>query len=187
MKGAAAQQSMPSTSELVASARDGHDGALEELIRTYQHRVAAIVASLIGNDDEWQDVCQMIFVKMATRLPQLKDPNAFEPWLFSMTRNSSFDHLRRRRRRAIFTPWLRAHDSIAAEVPQEVRGSNVALDSAIEQLPPPQRALISMIRDHDWTYKRLARATGESVSALKTRMSRARKRLRQLMAGQEPK
>ncbi len=178
---------MPFMSELITSARDGNDDALEQLIRTYQHRVGVMVNSLIGDDDEWQDVCQMIFVKMAMRLSQLKDIDAFEPWLFRMTRNASFDHLRRRKRRAIFMPWLRAYDSIPAEAPQEVRYSKVALDSAIEQLPLPQRELITMIRDHNWSYVRLARARGESVSALKTRMSRARKRLRQLMAGQESK
>ena len=82
--------------------------ALEQLIGVYQHRIGAMVIALVGDDDEWQDVCQMIFVKMAMRLPQLKDIDAFEPWLFSMTRHSSFDHLRRRRRRAIF-------DALAAD------------------------------------------------------------------------
>ena len=60
----------------------------------------------------------------------------------------------------------------------------MVLDSAIEKLPLPQRELITMIRKHDWTYVRLASVTGESVAALKSRMSRARKRLRQLMAEQ---
>jgi RNA polymerase sigma-70 factor, ECF subfamily len=175
---------MPSISDLVTSARAGNDEALEQLIGVYQHRIGAMVIALVGDDDEWQDVCQMIFVKMAMRLPQLKDIDAFEPWLFSITRHSSFDHLRRRRRRAIFMPWQRIHDSIATEVPQEASHSKVVLDSAIEKLPLPQRELITMIRKHDWTYVRLARVTGESVAALKSRMSRARKRLRQLMAEQ---
>ena len=74
-----ADESAASLSELVARARANEDAALEELIRTYQRRIAALVISLIGNDDDWQDICQQIFVKMVLGLRRLDDLGAFEP------------------------------------------------------------------------------------------------------------
>lgn len=85
--------------ELIARARVDDQDAMEQIIRAYQGRVAAMVISIIGDDDDWEDVCQQIFVKMILGLRRLKATEMFEPWLFRIARNSSFDHLRRRHAR----------------------------------------------------------------------------------------
>jgi len=177
-----ADESAASLSELVARARANEDAALEELIRTYQRRIAALVISLIGNDDDWQDVCQQIFVKMVLGLRRLDDLGAFEAWLIRIARNCCFDHLRRRRTRRFLMPWQEWHESIPSEPPAPVETRTAVLDAAIARLPSEQRELMTMVRTRHWSYDALVRETGLSLAALKSRLFRARRRLRELMS-----
>ncbi|MFZ0889490.1 MAG: RNA polymerase sigma factor [Candidatus Binataceae bacterium] len=185
MREKAVYESVPPVAELIADAQSGDEAALEQIIRGYQGRVAAMVISLIGDDSEWQDVCQQVFVKMVLGLPRLKDLEVFEPWLFRIARNSCFDHLRRRRRWRFMVPWEKWHDSIACEPDQDAESRSFLLEGAIGRLPADQRELVTLIRDRRWSYRRLARLTGDSVAAIKSRLFRARRRLRQLMSERE--
>ena len=173
--------------DLVNRARRGDDAALEQLIGDYQRRVAGMVVSLIGDDADWPDLCQQIFVKMVHGLPRLKAIEVFEPWLFRIVRNACYDHLRRRRsQQRWLVPWEPRHDAIATEPPPTDRESaSVALTRAIAQLPADQRELIALMRDQQWSYASLARLTGDSLAAIKSRLFRARQRLRHLMTKAE--
>ncbi|MBV8452041.1 MAG: RNA polymerase sigma factor [Deltaproteobacteria bacterium] len=172
---------MPAIAELIARAQADDQQAMEQIIAAYQGRVAAMVISLIGDDQDWEDVCQQIFVKMILGLRRLKQVEAFEPWLFRIARNAAFDHLRRRRTRRILVPWQKSHDSIAGEQHTAVNLKSAALDNAVIRLPPDERELIALIRERHCSYSRLTRLTGQSLSAVKSRLFRARRRLRQLM------
>jgi RNA polymerase sigma factor (sigma-70 family) len=172
---------------LIARAQSGDNAALEELIRHYQGRIAAKVISVVGDDADWQDLCQRIFVKMVLGLPRLKTSSVFEPWLLRIARNECFDHLRRRRARRLFVPWEHTHDNLAAEEsPRADSASRLAvLDDAIAQLPAGQRELVTLMRTRKYSYQALAQLTGDSLGAIKSRLFRARQRLRHLIAQDE--
>jgi RNA polymerase sigma-70 factor (ECF subfamily) len=137
-----------------------------------------MVTSVIGYDDDWEDICQQIFVKMVLSLRRLRQIETFESWLFRIARNSSLDYLRRRRARQFLLPWRSWCDSIAGEAPGALHSK---LSPAIARLPPDERELITMICDEGHSYSRLARLTGKSVSSIKSRLFRARRRLRQFL------
>ena len=82
--------------ELIVRGQRNDEDALEQIIEGYQRRVAAMIRTLV-HDDDWQDLCQQVFVKMVLGLSRLKNIETFESWLFTIARNSCFDHLRRRR------------------------------------------------------------------------------------------
>ena len=174
-------ESDPSLSELVARARAADEAALEQLIRAYQRRVAAMVILLIGNDDDWQDLSQQIFVKMILGLRRLDDLGAFEPWLMRIARNACFDHLRRRRTRQFLMPWQKWHESLPSDPPSSAESRSSELATAIQRLPSEQRELMTLMRSRHWSYEGLVRATGLSLAAIKSRLFRARRRLRELM------
>jgi RNA polymerase sigma-70 factor (ECF subfamily) len=181
------RESPPAAPELIEQARARDDGALEQLIRLYQNRVAAMVRSLVGDaDPEWPDICQEIFVKMVLGLPRLKTVAVFEPWLFRIARNACYDHLRRRRSRRWMVPWEPHHDVVPASPlpgadPSGGDAQSARLADAIDHLPADQRELIELLRERHWSYERLAQMTGQTLGALKSRLFRARQRLRHLM------
>ena len=164
----------------IEASREGDRHALEEVIRHYQDRVAGFIISIVGRESDYEDLCQTAFVKMALALPKLRSPEIFEPWLFRIARNVCIDHLRRLRWRRIFVPFTREHEQVSVEEPEE--GSRTgAFEAALVQLPAEQRELIGLLRERDWSYEELAEITNSSVSAVGTRLFRARARLRKLL------
>jgi RNA polymerase sigma-70 factor, ECF subfamily len=182
------RESAPDIAATVERARAGDRAAMRALIVCYQGRVARFARSMLpAGDDEWEDVAQAVFVKMILSIERLQSPATFESWLFRIARNASLDHLRRRRWRRIFIPWERHHDQLAT-TPSDAGNARLAqIDRALAQLPMDQRELILLMRENEWTYNDLARIVGASSSAVKSRLFRARTRLRSLLEqGDEP-
>ena len=161
---------------LVEQAKDGNEAAAEELIRRYQERIAGFVFSLIGRDDVIEDLCHEAFIKMIVGLPRLKDGGAFEPWLFQITRNVCFDHLRRLRFRRLFIPFEPEHENIMIAAAPEA--SVESFGKILAELPARQRELILLVAERDFSYEELAKITSSTVSAVKSRLFRAREHLK---------
>ena len=169
--------------ERIGAARAGDEHALEDLIRQYQDRIARYVIALIGaGDADFDDLCQIIFVKMALALPKLRSPEVFEPWLYTIARNVCRDHLRRLRIHERLIPLSRDHEavSISQEADEPPAGPD-ALDAALERLPGAERELIDLLRKREYSYEELARLLKISVRAVAGRLFRARSRLRKLL------
>jgi RNA polymerase sigma-70 factor, ECF subfamily len=172
----------PELIEWIAAARSGDESALEAVVRHYQDRIAGYVIALLGRDvADLDDLCQIIFVKMALALPRLRSPDAFEPWLFRIAANVCRDHVRRLKSQSLFVPLSRDHESIAADPPaEETRERAAALEGALATLSSAQRELIGLVRARRYSYEELAQLTNSSVRAVAGRLFRARSRLRKL-------
>lgn len=165
---------------LVARAAGGDRRAAETLIARYQQPVARFVIARTGDRAQYEDLCQTIFVKMVLALPRLRDADRFEPWLFQIARNVCRDHLRARLGwRRLFVSYRDGHDA-AAEVEAQADMADEA-ERQIDRLPEAQRALLRRSLDGDPSYEELAKATGSTVAAVKSRLHRARRHLRALI------
>jgi RNA polymerase sigma-70 factor (ECF subfamily) len=175
----------PDLAATVERARTGDQAAIRTLIELYQGRVGRFVLAMLGDDSEWEDVAQATFVKMMLGIERLQAVEIFESWLFKIARNASLDHLRRRRWRRLFTSWEPHHGEVAPPA-RELEDRRLAqVERALTKLPVEQRELILLMRENDWSYGDLARITGVSATAVKSRLFRARSRLRALMNGEE--
>ena len=169
---------------LIRRAQDGSEAALEILITRFQDRIAGFVYSLIGRDDTIEDLCHDIFIKMISGLSGLKNPDAFEAWLFRIARNVAMDSLRRKRLWRMFVPFEPKHEQIA-EAPRSGDSRVEEFRAALEGMPPNQKELILLLAENDWSYEQLAEITRSSVSAVKSRLFRAREYLRQRVADED--
>src|SRR5215467_13263836 len=84
---------------LIERARDGDEGAFNEILRAYRKRILGTIARLIGKPEDVEDVGQEVFLRLYYSLDQLRTPEVFEPWLYRLTVNAAYDYLRRQRRR----------------------------------------------------------------------------------------
>jgi len=171
---------------LVRRARDGSETAVEALIGRFQGRIAGFVYSLVGSRDAVPDICQNVFLKMFTGLSHLKTDTSFEPWLYRIARNASFDFLRRQRvRRFLMVGFDEEHEELALTVEPGDRGRIEAFRAALEELPRTQKELILLLADRDWSYEELAKITGTTLASVRSRLFRAREFLRQKMVDDE--
>ncbi|MGH6879081.1 MAG: RNA polymerase sigma factor [Rhizomicrobium sp.] len=157
------------------------------MIGLYQNRIARFVIAQTGNDSHYEDLCQAIFVKMVLALPRLRATPKFESWLFQIARNACRDHLRVRKGwRRLFVSWAPEHDGIAAPDPQAPRDGEATFERGIAQLSAEQRNLLQLSLQQKRSYEELARLSNTSVSAVKSRLYRARENLRQILLAGDP-
>ena len=177
---------LPEAAALIRRACAGDRQAIEALIGLYQGRIAKFVVAQTGDGHHYEDLCQMIFVKMVLGLPRLRVVESFEPWLFQIARNLCRDHLRRRRGwRRLFTPYAPAHDSVATLDAPATGDKEQSLKRGIERLPENQQNLLRLWLEGDRSYAELARLSHSSVPAVKSRLHRARENLRGFLSAGE--
>jgi RNA polymerase sigma-70 factor (ECF subfamily) len=171
------------TIDLIERAGSGDRRAAELLIGLYQQRVARYVIAQTTDTTHYEDLCQTIFVKMVLALPKLRARERFEPWLFQIARNACRDHLRARQGwRRLFVAFQPSHEAVAAPEPSPPSGDD--FEQRIAELPEAQQAILKLSLDGENSYEDMARQSGSSVSAVKSRLFRARENLRtRLLAG----
>jgi RNA polymerase sigma-70 factor (ECF subfamily) len=86
--------------ELIERARAGDAPAFNQLVLAYRKRILGTISRLIGRPEDVEDVAQEVFVRLYYSLDQLRSPEVFEPWLYRLTVNASYDYLRRAKRRS---------------------------------------------------------------------------------------
>lgn len=175
----------PLPDERVIRGRGGDRDALEELIHLYRGRIARFVIGQTGERDNYEDICQAIFVKMVLGLPKLRDVERFESWLFQIARNACRDHQRARRgSQNLFVPLCVHHEKIA---PTTETDSTDEVERAIAGLPEEQRTLLRLSLEEQRSYEDLARLSRSTLSSVKSRLWRARENLRELLLAGNPK
>lgn len=164
---------------LVRLAQTGDLRAQNDLIIAYQARVAGFVYAMLGRAAPVDDLCQDIFAKMLRAIARLNDATLFEAWLFRMARNQCIDYARKEKWRRMFTFFDPATDDPPMEVDVAQRERVDALLSLLQRLSARDRTLLLMAQE-GLSLAEMAAATGTTTTTIKTRLHRARERLKEL-------
>lgn len=174
---------------LVEETRGGSLAAFNALVRRYERAVYSVALRLVGRDGVAEEVAQDTFLRAYGALGRFQGDD-FRPWLLRIATNRAYDELRRRRRApesldefsfeptTIWTATVRQEDPIARTERQELGALLVA---ALGQLPFDQRVAIILSDVQGYDYTEIAAITGVSYGAVKSRLSRARARLRAIL------
>src|ERR1700689_2990418 len=87
--------------ELVRLAQIGEEAAFEELIRRHQQRGFGLVSGILRRREDVEDVVQQVFLKVFLSLKKFDQRAAFSTWLYKITVNECWDHLRKRKVRPL--------------------------------------------------------------------------------------
>lgn len=175
---------------LVVEAQRGSMEAFNRLVRRYERQVYNVALRIVGQTDLAEDVTQDTFLLAYRALHQFRG-GIFRAWLLRIATNRCYDELRRRQRRPAdsfeelaFEPQAQWSSLAAAEEP-EARVERIelarALESALRQLPDDQRVVVVLSDVQGYSYDDIAAITGVSLGTIKSRLSRGRGRLRDLL------
>src|ERR1700745_4108416 len=85
--------------ELIKRAQQGDGAAFNEIVLAYRKRILGTITRLIARPEDVEDVAQEVFLRLYYSLDQLRSAEVFEPWLYRLTVNASYDYLRRIKKR----------------------------------------------------------------------------------------
>ena len=132
--------------------------------------------SILRNEQDAQDAVQEAVTQAFARLHTLRDPAKFKPWLLRILVNTCYDACRRRRS----TVYLEAVEETLA-APQSDCEERMSLWSAVMRLPEEQKAVVTLFYYEDLPIRAISEVLGVTQGTVKTRLSRARRRLRQML------
>lgn len=178
---------------LVLQARRGDQAAFVALVEHYQTPVYNLCARMLGDRAEAEEAAQEAFMRAYDRLASFDPARSFKTWLLAIAGHYCIDRLRRRHWHwlSIEDDDLPAHPALRepAAGPEEaaVRREQVdAVQTLLDELPPRDRRLLVLYYWHDLPCAEIARMTGTTVAAVKSRLHRARAELAARMGANSP-
>jgi RNA polymerase sigma-70 factor (ECF subfamily) len=172
---------------LVALARESREQALEVMYSAYKSRIYTFLLRLLADPHGADDLTQDVFTKAYQAIGSLTTEHRVLPWLYRIATNTAIDHVRRKRR---FT-WLRvgrlagtgeeplmADDHGAVPERDQVR-------QILATLPAEQSTALLLHSLEGYSYKEIADIQGCSVTAVRSRLARARQAFRDRYATTE--
>ena len=173
--------------QLIQRVLDGDDTAFSVLLRKYQKPVHALVWRKIGDFHIAEDITQETFLKAYQKLSTLKEPQSFASWLYVIAANHCSTWHRKKRlwtqslentssaalERTTYSGYLIAeNERVAMETKREV------VKKLLAKLQESERTVITLYYLGEMNYEEISRFLGVSVGTVKTRIYRARQRLK---------
>lgn len=176
---------------LVAAAKAGDTAAFSELVTHYDRRVFRMAKQITQNDDDAEDVLQETFLKAYTHLDDFQGNSKFYTWVVRIAVNEALMKLRKRRSDRtvpLDDPIDTGEDEVVREIavwdqnPEDTYSREelgTILDEAVQSLKPAYRTVFILRDIEEMSIEETAEALSLSISAVKSRLLRARLQLRE--------
>ena len=176
----------------VEAARRGDLDAFNCLVEQYQRLAYNVALRTVGHPEEAADATQDAFLAAFRGIRSLRG-EAVRSWLLRIVVNACYDQLRRQRRRpAVSIDTLAGSEGSAVpEPPDAARGpelvaldreTGAAIEQALDRLPTDQRLVAILCDVQELSYEEAASVLEVPIGTIRSRLSRARARLRDELA-----
>jgi RNA polymerase sigma-70 factor (ECF subfamily) len=174
---------------IIEAYRAGRREAFDELVASYEGTVHRLLAGFNVSSGDIEDLTQEVFLRIFRNLHRFRGQSSFYTWLYRVTINVFFDHSKKRKRAEARLSRLQ---SALVDVSDQRPSSDdpfratydaitrQAFSAAIATLPELFRDVVAMRKVDDLSYEEIALATGISIGTVRSRLSRARARLKEL-------
>jgi len=180
---------------LISAAQNGDLTAFNRLVLAYQDLIFSLTYRMMGEVESAEDATQEAFISAFRNLRSYRG-GSFKAWLMRIATNACYDELRRRQRRPtiplepineedeeIESPTWIADPGESPEQAAERLELNRAIQYCLENLPPDFRSVVILVDIQGLDYDEAAQAIHKPVGTVKSRLARARQRLRDCLQG----
>lgn len=165
----------------VKATLEGDESAFEILVRNYQRPIFALVIRMTGSIDDAPDIVQRVFLNAYAKLKSFRGRSTFKTWLYSIAINLCRNELRHRKR------WGHKEQIEEATLSEEAgfdtdlitSEQKKILSSVIEDLPPKQKAVLTLRVYEEMSFKEIAKAVGISENSAKVNFHHAVRHLQE--------
>jgi len=183
-----------SDEELVRSFVETHnDEAFSEIVNRYGDKVYRTALRITHNPSDAEDVLQEVFITLIEKLDSFHEESKFSTWLYRVAANASFMHLRTEKK---YKNEVSLDNYVSYDEDGTLRGVEIKdwsdrpdevllnkevteiIEKAVDELPVPYRAVFHLRDVEGLTDYETAKVLGLSLSAVKSRIHRARLSLR---------
>ena len=177
---------------VLENALRGDVSAFEEVMVFYEKLVYNIAYRMLNNPDDASDITQEAFIRLFKHMRSFESANHIKSWLCRVAHNLCIDELRRRKNKPVksLDETLEFEDSSASlqladddPTPEEtviLQDDLDTLERAIAKLPEDYRTMITLRDLGGLSYQEVAEITELEMGTVKSRLSRARIRLKEL-------
>lgn len=180
---------------LIRAARSNDLDAFNRLVMAYQNLIYNQAYRMLGEGDSAADATQEAFISAYKNLRAYRG-GSFRAWMLRIVTNVCYDELRRRQRRPttsleplddageeIESPhWMADPGELPEDKFDRTELSN-AIQHCLEELPVDFRAAVILVDVQGLDYSEAAEAIGKPLGTVKSRLARARMRLRDCLQG----
>lgn len=181
----------------IHAAQQGDLEAFNRLVLAYQSRVFNTALRIMGEEDSASDAAQETFISAYRNIRRFRG-GSFRSWLIRIVTNSCYDELRRRKRRPATSidelstdpeaDQTEAGLSLAShhegpEAAAERSELSRAIEDCLRHLPDEFRVIAVLADVQGFEYAEVARMVGKPLGTVKSRLARARARLRDCLQG----
>ncbi|KKR44857.1 MAG: RNA polymerase, sigma-24 subunit, ECF subfamily [Parcubacteria group bacterium GW2011_GWA1_40_21] len=174
--------------ELIINCLNGDDATIAILIDRHIKPVFNFAKRLVGKSEDAEDIAQETFIKMWRNLKKYRGGENFKTWLFTITRNTAIDLLRKRKNFAFsdferdgeknpFVETLTDPEPLPDEIFAKAE-EKTFLDGVLKKLSLPQREILLLHYGEHLTFDEIGKILGEPLNTVKSRHRRALLELR---------
>lgn len=169
--------------ELMIAVRAGDVAKLGQLFERYQQRLYAFFVRMTNQPTVSEDLVQVVFYRILKYRHTYRDEGKFTAWIYHLARKVAADHFRKHAKGATATDPNDLHDQPDADGISPDRSAATTDDleilrAALARLPVEHREVLVLSRLQNVEHKEIARLMDTSVGAVKVRVHRALKELR---------
>ena len=176
---------------LLRRAQNGDPEAFGQLMEPLEQLVWRVCWHYTGNREAAEDCGQEAMIRIWRSLSSYRGDCALESWVYRIAANCCMDWLRKKKRdRSVSVEPLReqgfdpADDAPGTEEQVVQKDERRRLREAIRQLPDDQREALILTQLEKVPYEEAARALGVSEGTVKSRVNRAKARLKEILSGE---
>ena len=148
---------------------------LEDVIPAYENTLYRAALAILGDPKEAEDVVQEAFLRLWEKDPAFESPAHQRSWLLKVTVNGCKSRLR--------APWRRRTAPLLESYPAADEEEQAVLE-VIQSLPPKDRAALHLYYYEGYQTAEIAAMTGWREGTVRSRLARARDKLRELLKGE---
>lgn len=177
--------------ELIHQICNGNPQAFRFLVKQYERLVFHVAARLLNRQEDLEDVCQEVFIKVHQKLPEFRGESKLSTWIATIAYRVSVNHLKKKKAKTEIDDSereFRHDDLITNDHPQHIvekQELKTNIRRMVDKLPAQYKTVLSLYHLEEMGYTEIVEITGLPEGTVKNYIFRARKLLKELIETSE--